>query len=282
MFLMFHVAAVSDASVLVVSGRLRVPLPSGRCGDLFRISEAVQPWDAPYADCLRPEPLASRLLRSVTALGRAPAIAFVGDSRARELHVRAVHASGQPQVPLPPRRPDRDICMDPGSSPQYQCRFGMCSQDVPGDVLTSRLQWRTQMNRHMSAALGEMADACVSRRPRHPRRPWERRHACPDTVVVNSGLWYTYRLDVYGGNRRERLVALYRWELWKLMPSLTRLARSTHTIWKLEEAMFSEFIHDKYLAANTKTEINALLMVQQAVVYDVAAAEVSASVGRGV
>ena len=249
---------VSDALYLLFAGR-----PS-RCGSSFLLSEAVQPWEAAADLCPQPDPLPSRLLRAGAALGRPPAVAFVGDSRAREMHVRAVHASGRPQVPLPPRRPENDTCMDPGSSPEYQCRFGMCSQDVSNDVLGSRLAWRTQMNGYMTAVLDDMAAACGTERRR-------RRSGCPDTVVVNSGLWYSFRLEIYGGNRRERLLALFRHGLWQVLPSLTRLSRLTHTVWKLEEAMFSEFIKDKYLPANTKTEINALLMVQQAVVYDVVA-----------
>ena len=217
--------------------------------------------------CRSRDPLASRLLRAGAALGRPPAVAFVGDSRARELHVRAVHASGRTEAPLPPRHPENGTCMDPGSSPEYQCRFGMCSQDVASDILASRLAWRTQMNGYMAAALDNMTAACDMRLGRR----WRRQKGCPDTVVINSGLWYSFRLEVYGKNRREKLLALFRHGLWQLMPSLSRLARLTHTVWKLEEAMFSDFIKDKYLPANTKTEINELLMVQQAVVFDVAA-----------
>ncbi|KAF0314751.1 hypothetical protein FJT64_000021 [Amphibalanus amphitrite] len=232
-----------------------------QCGSPLLISEAVLPWDAAAGRCLRPEPLAGRLLRAGRALGRPPSVTFVGDSRARELFVRAVHASGRPQAALPPRRPEPDTCLEPSSSPEYQCQHGMCSQRVAGSVLTSRLEWRPQMNEYMAAVLDGVAADCGSRR----------REDCPDTVVVNSGLWYSFRVEVYSGNRRERLVALFRAGLLRLLPSLQRLARSTHTVWKLEEAMFSEFVKDKYYPENAKTEINGLIIVQQAVLYDVTA-----------
>ena len=61
---------------------------------------------------------------------------------------------------------------------------------------------------------------------------------------------------------------MFRQGLLQLASPLAELARRTRTIWKLEEAMLFEFVRDKYEPILTKTDYMQLVMVQQALVYE--------------
>ena len=61
---------------------------------------------------------------------------------------------------------------------------------------------------------------------------------------------------------------MFRQGLLRLAPPLAELARRTRTVWKLEEATFFEFIKDKYEPTARKQEFMEILMLQQALIYE--------------
>ena len=79
------------------------------------------------------------------------------------------------------------------------------------------------MDRHLSETLRTFATECATRR-----------RQCPDTVLVNSGLWYTGRVPFMVPLEQHVQLLMFRQGLLQLASPLAELARRTRTIWKLE------------------------------------------------
>ncbi|KAF0295199.1 hypothetical protein FJT64_007227 [Amphibalanus amphitrite] len=94
------------------------------------------------------------------------------------------------------------------------------------------------------------------------------RRKCPDMVLLNNGIWYSGRVPYMFQFHQCEQFTMFRRGLQRLVPPLIQLARRTLTVWKLEEAMLFEFVRDKHEPELTKTEYMALVVVQQALVYE--------------
>ena len=240
----------------------------------FLLSESVFPWeqhsseatrscdtrDSDYRECVQ-----ARLRRTKAALGHTPSLAIIGDSRGRVIYVNMINATGPtklvfewaPNASNETEAEAEPVLFSPGMKPEEFCSRGMCSSSATNDIVEFQYFWRPFMNRHLSETLRTFATECGTRR-----------RQCPDTVMVNSGSWYSDLVPyMYQVDQHVQLL-MFRQGLLQLASPLAELARRTHTIWKLEEAMFFEFVQDKYEPNLTKMDYMQLVMVQHALVYE--------------
>ncbi|KAF0311888.1 hypothetical protein FJT64_017329 [Amphibalanus amphitrite] len=133
----------------------------------------------------------------------------------------------------------------------------MCSSNATNEHISIRFLWQPFFDQHFLKALQTFVDEC--------QQP---RGTCPDMVLVNGGFWYSGRVPGMDKIAQHEQLTMLRQGVLRAAPALARLARRTLTLWKLEEAMLFEFVPDKYRLRLSKVEYMELLLVQQALIYE--------------
>ncbi|XP_043209949.1 uncharacterized protein LOC122374937 [Amphibalanus amphitrite] len=206
-------------------------------------------------DCLR---------QTRTVTGRARRLAIVGDSRGRAIYANMLNVT-DPMQPVW-QRPENITgevnavnftLFSPGLEPQTFCSKGLCSSNATNEFVEFQYHWRPFADRHLVETLQTLAVECATERRK-----------CPDMVLLNNGIWYSGRVPYMFQFHQCEQFTMFRRGLQRLVPPLIQLARRTLTVWKLEEAMLFEFVRDKHEPELTKTEYMALVVIQQALVYE--------------
>jgi len=240
------------------------------CETPFHLTHLLQ-HPPPYSDlalpCGQPAAISDPALRQclrrrLAAYDRPVRVAFVGDSRSRYLFSALAEATNASEPPLP--TPDPQMSYPPRllqtvtMPPELWCRFGasFCSRRALGQLAELQTRWRPFMAEPFSAALAELADRCEA-------------GDCADLVVANSGMWYTHRVTQMRSLSQEHLVLLYREQLREVAAPLVRLARRLPTVWKLEEATFSDKASDtKVVPIPVKVRPVRQMLVMKAVAQE--------------
>jgi len=233
------------------------------------------------------------LHRRRAVLHRPARVTMVGDSRVRNLFQgladllnMTVTAAVPPPAPSPPSSDWGDWWERLNTPPERWCARGQgCTKQADGPLAHLSALWHPHMNAHFVRSLDTMLAACSERgraaeantAPPIDGNTVPPAGGCPDLVVVNSGLWYTGKmLDKL---HQRQLTLLFRQHLSTISARLGRLARSTRTVWKLEEAAAEDFATQKSPGGRPSKEIHGrLIAVMQAVAIELLAQEPSLSV----
>ena len=267
----------TDNLIGTVSAWTTLLVPHSQCRHSYLLSESVFPWeqhsseatrscdirDKDYRDCVQ-----ARLRRTKAALGHTPCLAIIGDSRGLAIYVNMINVTGPvilaaetmerpPSIGNQTEVHVKSIMYSPGLEPQEFCLRGRCSSNASNDNIEFQNFWRPFVDRHLSETLRTYATECGTRR-----------RQCPDTVLVNGGLWYSGILPFMAPMEQNEQLLMFRQGLLQLASPLAELARHTRTIWKLEEAVLFEFVEDKHLPTTTKKQYMELLMLEQALIYE--------------